>query len=445
MKVLVISHLYPSPGRERSLFVEDQVRALAALGVEVSVLSPTGFAPRITWVSERLRQRGHVPRRAVRSGILVEYPRVPVLPHMLLFSHSGDLYYFGLRRYLPELRRAGIDLIHAHQALPDGAAAQRLARELGVPYLVTVHGRDVYHHLRQPGRIAAVARHTLASADAVMAVSHAVARQLADVVPRERLHVVPNGVSARPSTATAHQRWGEYARPHQIILSVGYLIERKGHATVLAALARARSQVRPWYVIVGEGPERARLQARAADLGVADQVRFLGRLPHDDVLGLMARADLFVLPSWDEAFGLVYAEAMAQGTPVVGCQGEGLEDFVTDGETGYLVPARDPDALAGVIVRVLSDSATAARVGEAGRAAVAGLTWARNAERQKAIYEQVLAARAAPGWLADRRSAGQPAADARDEPDQPRGAGTPAAGRPDGDGGEMPRRSSHAL
>ena len=102
---------------------------------------------------------------------------------------------------------------------------------------------------------------------------------------------------------------------------------------------------------------------------------------------MMARADLFVLPSWDEAFGLVYTEAMAQGTPVVACRGEGAADFVEDGVTGFLVPPRDPAALAQVIGRVLDDPAAAHRMGEAGRAAVTGLTWARNAARQIEIYD----------------------------------------------------------
>jgi glycosyltransferase involved in cell wall biosynthesis len=101
---------------------------------------------------------------------------------------------------------------------------------------------------------------------------------------------------------------------------------------------------------------------------------------------MMSRADLFVLTSWDEAFGLVYTEAMAQGTPVIACRGEGPADFVEDGVSGFLVPPRDPAALARVIGRVLDDPDGARRVGEAGRGAVADLTWAGNAARQIEIY-----------------------------------------------------------
>ena len=147
--------------------------------------------------------------------------------------------------------------------------------------------------------------------------------------------------------------------------------------------------------MVGDGPEKGRLEARARELGLAGRVVFLGWRPHDEVLGLMARADAFVLPSAPEGFGLVYAEAMAQGTPVIACRGEGPDDFVEDGVSGLLVPPGDADAVARAIARLLDDRATAARLAEAGRAAVAALTWRRNAERQLEIYERVLADRPA--------------------------------------------------
>ena len=103
----------------------------------------------------------------------------------------------------------------------------------------------------------------------------------------------------------------------------------------------------------------------------------------------MARAQLFALPSWDEAFGLVYTEAMAQGTPVVAGRGEGPEDFIEDGVSGYLVPVRDAEALAGIIATVLDDPGAAADVGEAGKAAALALSWERNARLTLDVYETV--------------------------------------------------------
>ena len=110
------------------------------------------------------------------------------------------------------------------------------------------------------------------------------------------------------------------------------------------------------------------------------------------MLSLMARAQLVALPSWDEAFGLVYTEAMAQGTPVLASLGEGPEDFIRNGVSGYLAPVREPAALAGIIAGVLDDPAKAAAIGEAGRAAALELSWERNARLTRGVYDQVLAA-----------------------------------------------------
>jgi glycosyltransferase involved in cell wall biosynthesis len=391
----VLSHLYPAPGHERHLFVHEQVCALHELGVDISVLSPTAMTFGLGRVHPRLRRRQATPQRAVRDGIIVDYARVPVLPRRLLFDRSGDLYYAGLRRHLPALRAAGIELIHAHQAMPDGAAAQRLAAALDVPFVVTVHGADVYQHLRAGGRVAARTRTVLAAAAAVVGVSSKVAASLQDFVPSERLFVNLNGVvgSATPVAPA------DVLPERRLLLTVAYLIERKGHTVVLEALRLLHERaVAPGatacaalaWAVVGDGPLRADLERRAAQLGLADAVHFLGRRPHDEVLALMARAELFVLPSWDEAFGLVYTEAMAQQTPVVACRGEGVEDFVIHGESGYLVPPRDPEALAAVIDAALADEGVRRRVGAAGRNAAAQLTWERNAREQLRIYRRVL-------------------------------------------------------
>jgi glycosyltransferase involved in cell wall biosynthesis len=160
---------------------------------------------------------------------------------------------------------------------------------------------------------------------------------------------------------------------------------------LVAAVAKLRAAGRRVNLaIVGDGPLRGALAAQAEADGVADAVHFLGRVPHERVLALMARADVFALPSWDEAFGLVYTEAMAQGTPVIAGRGEGPEDFIADGVSGYLAPVRDAGALAGIIAGVFDDPAAAAVVGAAGKAAALSLSWERNARLTLGVYEKVL-------------------------------------------------------
>lgn len=390
MKVLVVSHLYPSPGIERHLFVHEQILALRDLGVSSRVLSPTPYVPRILWRDPRHKRRGMKPPTAVRDGITAEYPRVPQPPRRLLFDRLGDLAYLRVRG-IPWLRSDDFDLVHAHQALPDGALAQRLARDLGLPYVVTVHGADVYQHFRLGGAIERRAKDVLAHADAVMANSSAVAGLLADVVPPERLRVVLNGTTGLGRTVAPAD---DYLPGTPLVLTVGYLIARKGIDDLIAAVGRLRHDGRQVdLAVIGDGPLHDAFVAQAAAEGVAGHVHFLGRLPHARVLALMARAQLFALPSRDEAFGLVYTEAMAQGTPVIAGKGEGPEDFIIDGVSGYLAPLGDPDALAGIIAGVLDEPERAAAIGEAGRAAALDLSWERNARLALGVYERVLTAR----------------------------------------------------
>jgi len=387
VKVLVVSHLYPSPGVERHLFVHQQILALRELGVEARVLSPTPWAPRVLWRDPRQKRRGRKPRSAMRDGVAAEYPRVLQPPRRLLFDRLGDLSYHRLRN-LPSLKAGCYDLVHAHQALPDGALSQRLAADLGVPYVVTVHGADVYQHFRLGGAVERRAKSVLAAADAVMANSSAVAGLLAGAVAPERLTVVLNGTTGLGRKV---EPAADYLPGRPLVLTVGYLIERKGIRELVAAVGRLRRDGRRVHLaIVGEGRLRAALEASAEAEGVADSVHFLGQLPHARVLALMARADIFALPSWDEAFGLVYTEAMAQGTPVIAGKGEGPEDFIEDGVSGYLAPVREPEALADIIAAVLDDPQAAAVVGEAGKTAALALSWERNARLTLGVYEKVL-------------------------------------------------------
>ena len=389
MKLLVISHLYPSPGVERHLFVHEQLLALRELGVEAHVISPTPYAPRVLWRNERQRRRGEKPKEAVRDGIPAEYPRFLQPPKRMLFDRLGDLAYRNVCS-LPSVTAREWDLIHAHQALPDGVIAQRLAADLRVPWVVTVHGADVYQHFRMGGAVERRAKSVLGAADAVMANSSAVAGLLNGAVAPDKLTVVLNGTTGLGETV---EPAADYLPGEPLVLTVGYLIERKGIRDLIAALGLLRREGRTMHLaLAGDGPLRAALEAQAAEEGVADTVHFLGRVPHARVLSLMARAQLVALPSWDEAFGLVYTEAMAQGTPVLASLGEGPEDFIRNGVSGYLAPVREPAALAGIIAGVLDDPARAATIGEAGRAAALELSWERNARLTRGVYDQVLAA-----------------------------------------------------
>jgi glycosyltransferase involved in cell wall biosynthesis len=175
---------------------------------------------------------------------------------------------------------------------------------------------------------------------------------------------------------------------------VGKLVPRKGVDTLIEAmgLLARRPQGAPLLVAAGVGEMRPALERRAAELGVADQVRFVGKVAHDEVGWWMAAGDLFVLPSLSEGLPTVVCEAMNCGRPVVATAVDGTPEIVRDGQTGLLVPPGDPSALADALARVLDDAALARRMGEeALRVGREHYTWEANARRMTEIYEALAA------------------------------------------------------
>lgn len=209
-------------------------------------------------------------------------------------------------------------------------------------------------------------------------------------VPPSRTHVVPNGTDPerfRPRDGTpVRERLGLSGRT--ILLTVGRLVRRKGIDTVLRALPTiADTCPDVTYVIAGTGPDRPRLDQLAARLGVRNRVQFAGEVDHDRLPLFYSAADLFVMPAREdppdiEGFGLVFLEANACGTPVIGARSGGIPDAIRDGETGLLVPPDAPDALADAAIRILTTPGLADTLGEQGRhRAVHEASWDRVADR----------------------------------------------------------------
>jgi len=177
-----------------------------------------------------------------------------------------------------------------------------------------------------------------------------------------------------------------------VVSSLSYLIERKSHSDVLDAIAEIELDQRPYYLIIGKGPKRDALEHQVENSGLSEYVHFTGYVDkHTDVLAKLKATDIMALPSTEEAFGIAYIEAMACGSVVIGCEGEGPSDFVTDGETGYLVPPNDPAAIADILQQLSEDKNKREQVSEAAREYVLEhLTWEANARKNEEIYRRAI-------------------------------------------------------
>ncbi len=311
-------------------------------------------------LARNLGHRGHrvivlatgMPERLKLNGVRFEKIEVPVAP---MFETAP--YGLAVANHLIHLvRRESIDLIHLHYAIPHAASALVAAQVLGAAapaMVVTLHGTDVTRLGPHPSLNPATA-FALAKCDGITTPSQYLRSEAQTCfdLPDGRIEVISNFVDttrfAPPPQRDRRVLEALFDEPSDgpLLFHVSNLRAVKRPLDLAEVVARLRT-VNARMVVVGEGPERAALEARAKELGVTDAMRFLGS--RNDFEGLLGHADGFVLPSESESFGVAALEALSCGVPVFGYQVGGLPEVVTSG-VGTLVPLGDLDGLAAAIL-----------------------------------------------------------------------------------------------
>lgn len=332
MRVAVLTTSYPrSAGDAAGRFVADAVDHVRARGVDVEVVGPQQF--RHYGIAYGHGMVGNLRRR----------PWLALLVPALLAS------------FVRAARRVDADLLHAHW-IPAGWVAERSGR----PYVVQVWGTDVELARRAPW----LARRVLRRARLVIAASNDLAER-ARVLGAREVRVIPSGVELP-------ERVGTEAEPAEVLYA-GRLSAEKGVLELIDAAAGLN------LVVAGDGPLR-------------DRIPFArGFVPHEELQQLYARAAVVACPSRREGFGVACLEAMAHGRPVVATCVGGLLDLVVDGETGIVVPPRDPAALRSALERLLADRDLRRRLGSAGRErAHTHFSWERVTDATLAAYAEAI-------------------------------------------------------
>jgi teichuronic acid biosynthesis glycosyltransferase TuaC len=350
--LVVFSALFPSAARPGAgLFIRERMFRVAQHR-PLAVVSPQPWFPGQSLI--RLLRPGYRPQAPaleIQQGIRVYHPRYLSVPGLLrqFDGWSMALASVGLMR---KLKRQGAQLIDAHFTYPDGEAATRLGRWLGLPATITLRGTEVPHS-KNPVLRPRLSR-TLKSAARVFAVSDSLRRLAIELgASVEKTEVVGNGIDTERfqpvARAAARARFG-LPDSAKVLISVGALVERKGmHRVidVLPALLEHRPDLH--YLIVGgaspEGDNRTELTAQVARLGLADRVHFLGALPPDELKWPLSASDVFVLATRNEGWANVFLEAMACGLPVITTDVGGNAEVVCREELGSIVPFGDSAAL----------------------------------------------------------------------------------------------------
>ena len=388
-RVLILSWEYP-PIIEGGLarHVHKLAGALGAAGVDVHVLT------RGDEHSEPYRQEG--------ERLFVHRVRQP--------SRPTDLARFltWVARLNTDLLAAGVqlgddhdfDVVHGHDWLV-AEAGDHLARRFRAPFAVTIHATEYGRHAgwvsqHPQAHIHAVERWLVRRAEALITCSHYMRDHVADVFDRAEssISVIPNGIDAldlQPASDLGALR-ARFARPDEpLLLAVGRLVYEKGFQIALDALPQLIREVPGVrFVVAGSGPHEEPLREQARRLGLLERGSFVGWIGDDVLHSLYRIADLCVVPSIYEPFGLVALEAMASGCPCIVADTGGLREVVPNDSVGLRFRSNDPQSLAQMMARVLTDRALRDRLVAEASEHILRFDWAEIAVATAAVYRAAL-------------------------------------------------------
>ncbi len=353
IKILTFSTLYPDSVRTRhGIFVETRLRHLVSSGkVESKVVAPVAWFPLKAKIFGQYANNAKVPYSEVRHGVDIIHPRYLLIPKIGM-TIAPVLLAISMYAVLRNIKKNGydFDVIDAHYFYPDGVAATILGKWLNKPVVITARGTDLslipqYHIPRKLIQWAAN------QASGLITVCQALKETLVDLgVEQEKIYALRNGVDLNlfnmPENRDALRK--KLGITGKSIISVGHLIERKGHHLIIEALKQCDSVM---LYIAGDGEEDKRLKQLTRDLNVEDRVVFLGPLLQTELKDYYSAVDMLILASDREGWANVLLESMACGTPVVATAVWGTPEVVSQPEAGVLID-RTVDSIAQGINRL---------------------------------------------------------------------------------------------
>ena len=400
MRVAIVAEWYPSPSDPvHGIWAHRQALAARDAGAEVKVVAMRRPVPPLASLralaqsppdTEPLRRwaRGVKPSMEPWTLDGIEVRSVPFVspPRPRSYGSWGHWMAPPLGFALGHMRNHWpFDLLHAHCIVPPGYAAARWRHggEGRPPLVVSAHGPDMIHVPELSGIARRASRTALRGADLVLANSRWAQGRCEQIaaakLPSRVVHLGADVPSELPPK-----------RERPTLVTVAHLVARKRHAVVLHALAELRGRLDLDYLVIGDGPGREPLERLAAELGLAERVRFAGQLENERARREAASCHLFVMPGVEEPFGVAFVEAMAAGLPAIGTKGEGgPEDIAAAGGGMLLVPPEDHRALADAIAGAFARGIDA--LGREARESVErNFTWERCGRATVEAYEAAL-------------------------------------------------------
>jgi len=358
LRVLTFTALYPNKANPlQGIFIHQRVKHLALRsGNSVEVIAPVPYFP--SWMpGERWRQFSQIPREETIEGVYIHHPLYPLLPGISMPAHGMLMYLASLPLARRLHRENQFDCIDAHFVYPDGFAAVRLGKKLGLPVVVSARGTDInlYPSFRL---IRPMLRWTLMHAAGAIAVSADLKNKIVALgIPESKIQAISNGVDTerfQPCDAKSARKQLGLPEEGHIAVSIGSLIESKGHHLLIAAVAElARSFPQLRLYILGEGVYRSTLEQLVREKNLQHRVFFFGNRPNGELNLWFSAADLSCLMSSREGWPNVVSEALACGTPVLATRAGGIPEIISSPELGMFVE-RNVQSIAVGVERALT-------------------------------------------------------------------------------------------
>jgi N-acetyl-alpha-D-glucosaminyl L-malate synthase BshA len=348
-----------------------------------------------------LAARGHevhfisyaVPVRMTEAAERIHFHEVEMLNYPL-FDHPPYTLALATQMHNVALNES-LDVLHVHYAIPHSVSAflaRAMLESRRLPFVTTLHGTDVTL-VGMDRSYLPITRFSIEQSDGVTAISQYLRdTTIREFQPRREIEVIPNFVNCDVfQPALGRARRAEFAKDEEkVIVHLSNFRPVKRVTDVVEIFSRVRRQLRAKLLLIGDGPDRATAEWLVREKGLAGDVIFMGK--QNQVADLLNVADVMLLPSDLESFGLAALEAMACGVPAVCSRVGGVPEVVTDGVEGFLVPARDVETMAARTIEILSDSELQKKMaGAARRRALADFCTGKIIPMYEKLYERVLA------------------------------------------------------
>jgi len=364
-RILFISHMYPNQfDSAYGKVIFEQAQSLLKMH-EVIVIAPVPYVPPFfKFLKKKYKTLKKIKKEDSFAGIKVYYPRFLVFGSFM-FCHTGTFMYHGIKRLVKRLHKKNkFDLIHAHFTIPDAYAGAILKQKLNIPLVITLQATDLnytyYKCLRK-------LLFCYEASDKIITPTPILKRKLLELTNFDSI-VIGYGISEEEVLISAPLALREQYKGKTIILSVCRLLKSKGIDDAIHAFNLIKDKYHNLiYLIIGEGEELDNLKRIVNNLGLNDFIFFLGKMKHREVMEYINIANIFLLPSYKETFGLVYLEAMAHGVITIGCHGQGFDGIIKDYENGFLANPQDPKSIAIILEYILNNPLNAKEIAIKGK------------------------------------------------------------------------------